>query len=318
MSSRPIVTIDDMEWLAGRPPRPAVTTDDARTVHEVAVRQTRVHAASWFRGRKGYDPKFIAGLRVPLPTVGGAMKGDESPLLDRSGHVLAYAHFSSVLSKSRRLPFFTAVNIDGKATVKVKRGDDTWFLDGRIALEHQAGEELYEDNILDRGHLVRREDPNWGEAARLANDDTFHFTNCAPQAGAFNQRTWLGLEDYILRNADVFDLRVNVFTGPVFRKDDRLYRKVRIPREFWKVVAIRTPERPSATAYLLSQSNQLGNLEFAFGRYKTFQVAIREVESLTGLSFGELSRYDGFSNTKALLAARTPRVELNDWKQIRI
>ena len=57
-------------------------------------------------------------------------------------------------------------------------------MDPRISNDFQAGgEEFYSSNPLDRGHLVRRADAAWGKTeseARLANDDTFHFTNCSP------------------------------------------------------------------------------------------------------------------------------------------
>jgi endonuclease G len=318
MAPGPIVRLEDMQWLGGRPaatpPAPAPELERARGA------AARTHAPAHFKGRKGFSATFIPGLRVPLPRNVGRHKGDEAPVAG-GGHVLRYTHFSTVVAKSRRIPLYTACNIDGKAAVKIKRtGKDAWFHDGRLDLEHQIGESLYEDNILDRGHLVRREDPVWGAAAmaRLANDDTFHFTNCAPQAGAMNQRTWLGLEDYILGNARVHDMKLSVFTGPVFRDDDTPYRGVRIPREFWKVVVIRTPARPSATAYMVSQAKELQDLEFAFGRYKTYQVAIKEVERLTGLDFGTLARYDGFSNAGPLESVRLPRVELGSWKDIRI
>ncbi len=101
----------------------------------------------------------------------------------------------------------------------------------------QAGDELYANNDFDRGHLVRREDPNWGPTAGVANRDTFHFTNCAPQLSAFNQRTWLSLEDYILTNTRRIGKRASVFTGPVFRQNDPVYRDVAIPLAYWKVVA---------------------------------------------------------------------------------
>ncbi|MFN0299130.1 MAG: DNA/RNA non-specific endonuclease [Burkholderiales bacterium] len=313
------VRFEDMEWLGGKPATSRQPVAEAADLERVRVQEIRIHAASHFKGRKGFDPAFISGFRVPLPRVIGALKGDEAPLVSGSGHVLHYTHFSSVLSKSRRVPLYTACNIDGRASVKVPRGNkDVWFYDGRIAIEHQVGEDLYEGNILDRGHLVRREDPVWGVSAKLANDDTFHFTNCAPQASAMNQKTWLGLEDYILQNARAHDLKISVFTGPVFRADDTVYRGVRIPKEYWKVVAIRTPERPSVTAYLLSQAKLLADLEFVFGKYKTYQVAIKEVETLTGLDFGGLSQYDGFSNSAVRESARWPRAELKDWKAIRI
>ena len=41
---------------------------------------------------------------------------------------------------------------------------------------------------------------------------------------------------YILQNAKAENLKMNVFTGPVFRDDDMIYRKkYQIPAEFWKV-----------------------------------------------------------------------------------
>ena len=316
MATRRIVRFEDMQWLGGRPARPQPRSAPAAPV---LVRETRVHTAEYFKGRKGFDTKFISGLPIALPAVVGRFKGDEAPLASGHGFVLQYLHFSSVVSKSRRVPLFTACNIDGKSQVKVTRQDkDIWFYDGRIALEHQIGEELYTNNILDRGHLVRREDPVWGSNAQLANNDTFHFTNCAPQAAAMNQRIWLGLEAYILQNARVYDLKVSVFTGPVLRDDDRVYRGVGIPRQYWKVVAIRTPERPSATAYLMSQEKLLEELEFIFGQYKTYQVAIKEVEAMTGLDFGALSQYDGFSNRGVRADGRWERTEIRDWKSIRI
>jgi endonuclease G len=77
---------------------------------------------------------------------------------------------------------------------------------------------LYIDNDLDRGHMVRRLDPVWGDAAETANEDTFHYTNSCPQHKDLNQKTWNDLEDYVLLNAGKHQLKLNVFTGPVFRR----------------------------------------------------------------------------------------------------
>jgi endonuclease G, mitochondrial len=109
---------------------------------------------------------------------------------------LKYTHFSIVIRKSRRLAFYTAVNIDGAKLKNIERTRDKWYFDPRINQDYQAGPRLYSDNKLDRGHLVRRLDPVWGELAENGNLDTFHFTNCAPQHKLLNQKTWLELEDY--------------------------------------------------------------------------------------------------------------------------
>jgi hypothetical protein len=40
----------------------------------------------------------------------------------------------------------------------------------------------------------------------------------------------------VLENADNRDLRISVFTGPVFAAEDEQYRGVQLPRQFWKLV----------------------------------------------------------------------------------
>ena len=102
----------------------------------------------------------------------------------------------------------TAVNIDGKHSVRIKRASDRWFADARVPLEIQLGQADYDDPQIDRGHMVRREDPNWDPAsapgagsalAEQANQDTFHYTNAAPQHSTMNQgkELWQGLENYM-------------------------------------------------------------------------------------------------------------------------
>ncbi|MBK8049173.1 MAG: DNA/RNA non-specific endonuclease [Anaerolineales bacterium] len=248
----------------------------------------------WFDGSQGYDPDFL-GQPVPLPRLSPQRTADLAPLLDGSGHELRYTHFSVVMSKSRRLAVFTAVNIDGAHVKEPHRERDIWLLDPRIDAKHQCANELYKRSSLDRGHLVRRLDPVWGDEALKAQEDTFHFTNAAPQQKKLNRKTWLGLEDYILSNTDLHDLRVSVFTGPIFRDDDRVYRKIyRIPAEFWKVVVLmKTDGGLSATGYLLTQRDLISDLEgFTFGKYQTYQTQIGQLEGMTGLNFGELRKYD--------------------------
>jgi endonuclease G len=96
-----------------------------------------------------------------------------------------------------------------------------------------------------------------------------------------------------LDHAENDKLKVTVFTGPVFRTDDIVYRDVQIPAEFWKVVVmVKEDGTLSATAYLQTQKNLIENLEFAYGAYKTYQVPISHIEELTSLQFGELRTHD--------------------------
>jgi len=267
--------------------------------------QTAERDPEFFKKVKGYEPDFL-GPAVALPGLTAQQLADAAPRLDGRGHVLEYVHFSVVMNKRRRLAYYTAVNIDGTKTKTIKRDRDVWYFDPRVAREHQAGVDLYERNDLDQGHLVRRNDPVWGRPAATANEDTFHFTNCAPQHKHLNRRTWLGLEDYILKNADNFDLKVSVFTGPVFRADDMSYRGAyQLPAEFWKVVVMRKKDRSlSATAYLQTQKNLLEDLEFAYGAYRTYQVPVSRIEAITGLDFGSLRDHDPLADTESAAPAR--------------
>lgn len=296
-------------------PEGAVLAEAALEARQVSPRTTR---AETLESRRGYDEDFLPSFPVPLPKPTGLNKRDILAVPGQSDGRLDYMHFSVVMSRARRMAMFVGVNIDGRSSISIERSQDKWALDGRIPAEAQWGEELYKGNLLDRGHLVRREDPNWGEDAETANEDTFHFTNCAPQMAAFNQKTWLSLETYILKNTRRWEEKVTVFTGPVFRDTDLLYRGARIPTAFWKVVAfINDRGKPSATAYMLDQAKELTQLEAAFGAFKTYQRSVRYVEEITDLDFGRLSQFDGFSNEERATGVQIESA-LSSVEQIRL
>jgi endonuclease G len=256
----------------------------------------RVPTANELATRTGYDDGFL-GSEVSLPEARGALAQEVAPVNGRNDGLLHYHHFTVVMHKSRRLAMFTACNIDGGKLYGIRRRRDRWALDPRIREEHQVGNELYRSNPLDRGHLVRRLDPAWGETraeAREAVEDTFFYTNAMPQHSRLNQQTWLSLEEYILDNAATHDFKVNVFTGPVYSESDQEYRGILIPQEYWKVVTIVNTFTGalSATGYLLSQAAFVEDLEFVYGEFRTYQVPIVLLERKTGLAFGELTAHD--------------------------
>ncbi|MFB2596544.1 DNA/RNA non-specific endonuclease [Herbiconiux sp. P17] len=265
----------------------------------------------------GFDPGFLA-TPCPLPR----------PAATRSIRELTYTHFTVLLDTDRRLAAATGVNIDGATLLDLGRGDD-WHLDERVPADEQTGPEVYARNDLDRGHLVRRRDPVWGEPATAgaANVDTFSYTNAAPQAAQFNQskELWNGLEDYVLAYAETYRQRLSVFTGPVFDESDPEYRGVRIPLRFWKIACWATPPLPgadpspglAASAYLLDQSPQLGGIDLEtalararatdapppLGAYRTFQLPVRDVADLTALDLGLLEAADVYEPVPAASGA---------------
>jgi endonuclease G len=278
----------------------------------------RITHAATLKDRTGYAADFLGGFQVAWPSLIGAAADDLLAVPGSPQNRLDYMHFSVAMSRARRMAVFVGVNIDGKASISIPRSEDRWSLDGRIAVEAQIGEELYTENPLDRGHLVRREDPNWGEDAPTANEDTFHFTNCAPQMAGFNQKTWLSLETYILANTRRWQERATVFSGPIFKDNDRTYRGVRIPTAFWKVVAfLSDTQLPSATAYMIDQRTELGGLEAAFGAFKTYQCSVQSIAQATSIDFSALAQFDGFSNEEVVTGTRI-EAELRSPADIRV
>lgn len=285
--------------------------------------------------RNGYDPKFLGdGLVVPLPKVVGTKFG--KPLKISGNKVeLKYWNYSVVMNKDRRLAFFSAANIRPKHPESSREGND-FERDPRVdAVDSKAqiGIEFYkkqtefeaEDrtkNPFDQGHLTRREDLQWGTTKAIAKrngDDSFHFTNCAPQHFAFNQNRkisgiWFRLEvaavdslsvgdNLCIINGPVFDaplcvpgaggvLRLNL-TGP--RKADLTFGGVKIPKLYFKVIAYNDNGNLRAKAFVVTQEDLLATVnrmhaveasELTDAEIRLYQVKVPDLETLTGLKFG--------------------------------
>ncbi|WP_227268407.1 DNA/RNA non-specific endonuclease [Roseobacter weihaiensis] len=236
----------------------------------------------------GYDTDFL-GLPAPMPDLSLALKRDAVNF--GKAQTIPYTHFSICLSAERRLARFVAWNTDGAR--KVQLGRQGFRLDDRIATKYQLDDTLYANNRLDRGHIARRADLAWGEIeeARQANRDSFCFTNIAPQHESFNQSgrggIWGQLEDLILEDADVQDIRISVLAGPLFAEDDPSYRNALIPRSFWKLIAYRgADDTLRAACFVLSQSDLLNDIEsIDFDPFRLFQISIPELADQTGLGF---------------------------------
>ncbi|MCE6999232.1 DNA/RNA non-specific endonuclease [Saccharothrix sp. S26] len=235
----------------------------------------------------GFDEDFL-GTPVGVPELGEAARADAVEL--NGSAVIDYTHFSLAQSKSRRFAFWVAWNIDGGDLKSINRTGIPFVLDPRLPAEFQVGDELYRGNRLDRGHLARRADLLWGPkaVAERANVDSFFFTNITPQMDDFNQSMrqglWGRLEDAVMSDVDVDDLRVSVYGGPVFRPDDRVFRRVALPREYWKVIAFASGGTLKARAFVLTQNlNHLESLEL--DEFRVFQVRLAEVEQRCGFTF---------------------------------
>jgi endonuclease G len=264
-----------------------------------------------YERRPGYRRDFL-GFDAPLPTLKDDRHGPLASFGPRGETELRYHHYSVLLNERRRLAYVAAVNVAADAPFSHDRGEDRWFYDPRLPKRLQAGNEYYRANPLDRGHLVRRDDAAWGmtrEEARIGSEDTFHWTNCAPQHEIFNKSSeasarglalWGNLENAVSRAAGRHGGRLSVFNGPVFADADRPYRQdFFVPSAYWKVVLVRADDgTPRALAFLLSQAEQIADLAregFQAADLAAFvpaQVPVARIERITGLDFGPLRGWD--------------------------
>jgi endonuclease G len=287
----------------------------------------------WEEPKLGYDPEFhqVNGqpVSIPLaPIYENLINPVEphypkvAPLLDGSGHELKYLHFSAVINARRRFPLMTVVNIHGDKLIHPGERKDTWRQDKRIDPEYQPDDKFYsrsktlppEKVYFSRGHLVRLLDPCWGESkedAVRAMEDTFHFTNAAPQQQSYNDIDWGNLEDYLLDKAQATERKLTIFTGPIFRRDDPTYGHKReggpwqIPLSFWKIALLqKTDDTLAAAAFVIGQTEYIRALYEARVftglkpystddlRSRKIQTTIAAVEGLTRLDFSAIRQYD--------------------------
>jgi endonuclease G, mitochondrial len=204
------------------------------------------------------------------------------------------------------------VNVDYTPSKRRKQrqefGTDTWIPDLRIAGEVRIqDQELYDPaKKFDRGHIVRRDDTAWGNTAEeeiLANSDSFHFTNSTPQHEQFNRAEfgfhglWGELENQIKSQSSNVGNKMCIFAGPILDDQNDIDHDfgggpVKVPRRFWKVVFVaeESDSTPTLRAYgfILDQSkaiDEFGLEKFSLGEFDTFQVALAEITSDSGVIF---------------------------------
>lgn len=283
-----------------------------------------------YSNRKGYDPDFIADFHVPVPTVISAF---DNQLYKKAGtnvpYIVKYHHYSLVMNKERRMLMWAASNVDYNPKLRDNRtreqfGNGAWRLDPRIPAEFQIqASEFYDPaTLVDKGHIVRRDDNCWAnlrpdgssdsDGIEFSNADTFHWTNCTPQHEAFNRDIhkysgiglWGVLENAIKEQLDYnensaenankdYGRKACVIAGPIFRDDDPVYLGIKYPLRFFKVFAIRSKSEGNLVyGFILSQKNKVdefGIEQEGLPRFEkkveALQVNLREIERQSGLLF---------------------------------
>src|SRR5580765_2555049 len=195
-------------------------------------------------------------------------------------------------------------------------------------------------NPFDQGHLTRRSDLQWGASdttAKRNGDDSYHYTNCTPQHWQFNQNNrasaatgiWFRLEDAAVASLADGATKLCVINGPVFdaplckagsdgrlrldlkgkRARDETFGGVKIPKQFFKVIAYVADQALKAKAFVVTQEDLVAGIARLRPEEVTltpleirlYQVRIAELEQLTGLDFGPLAGHDAKPGQESLV-----------------
>jgi endonuclease G len=264
---------------------------------------------------RGFDDMFL-GEPTPMPTLSKSLRKKAANLLGNSKNcLLKYHHYSSIQHAIRRQPLISAVNIEGSEKLRKDNEErkDKWLRDRRIDFDVQLNDAFYAKSGFDKGHLARHADTHWGKTAALArkySEMSCMYTNACPQVPDFNRAIrgyhgeWGQLEINLLEDSAALEegktSRICVFNGPVFDDEDPHFNGIQIPLQYWKVVCwLDKNLELKATAFLLSQEGLFDIVdaeeELHIDQFmKTKQVAIKEIEKLTGLTFNKIREHDTF------------------------
>ena len=243
-----------------------------------------------------YDPQFIAGCDIPLPALAPRIQA----VAFNGGLPIEHSRFSIIFNQDRGFAAVTAHNIDGDALIAkgvIKRKDSFRFdtkAPNHIQIDNDQGYKGVpkpKNNPWDRGHLVRRRSMHWGDEAeaRLADKESYFWTNIVPQHEKLHDTAWGKIEDFMLKTAEDADKRACVFQGPVLTPDDPFHTNqpgedpFQLPAGFWKIFCVKHQNKLRAACFLVWQRD-FDDLEMTFDPVLE-QVRITTIEYLSGLAF---------------------------------
>ncbi len=251
-----------------------------------------------------YDPEFIAGQSIPLPT-----PSDRVLALAYEGHYIHHSRHSVLFNIERGFAFVSAHNIDGATLPVAQHTNRSFKNDPKIqptALQvdrdrgyRESAQHGFGPNPWDQGHLARRKSLSWGDEAEasIAERESDFWSNIAPQHENLHDDAWGEIEDWMLQRVESNGRRACVFTGPVFTQDDPEHKNgegevpIRIPAGYWKIVSIKLNGAMRSAGFLVWQRDYDSLSPLPFSPVLE-QVRLTTIEVLTGLTFPALRQFD--------------------------
>ena len=138
-----------------------------------------------------YDPFFLTGHSVPLPTAGERVK--EAAF--QNGQYVHHSRYSLLFNKVRGFAFLSAHNIDGDSLLTSQLSNRSFKADPKITPStiQVLNDQGYKNNPWDRGHLARRKSMSWGNdngAIITAEKESDFYSNIVPQHENLHDDAW--------------------------------------------------------------------------------------------------------------------------------
>lgn len=251
-----------------------------------------------------YDPEFIAGRFISLPT-----PSDRVLAQAFDGDYVHHSRHSLLFNEERGFAFVSAHNIDGNTLPSAQYTSRSFKNDPKIqptSLQvdknrgyRESDDGLFGPNPWDQGHLARRKSLSWGDEseARIAERESDMWSNIAPQHGNLHDDAWGEIEDWMMERVEGSGQRACVFTGPVFTVDDPEHKNgpdeepILIPAGFWKVISVELNGAMRSAGFLVWQRDYDSDEPLPFAPVLE-QVRLTTIEVLTGLTFPGLRLFD--------------------------
>ncbi|MCE6958993.1 hypothetical protein LAZ40_08010 [Cereibacter sphaeroides] len=224
----------------GRLDREAMAPDVEAAVEAYAP---AVKGSVFSEDLNGYNPVFH-GRTLPLPALGSALLAHGY----QNGAPVPYLNFSFVFDRSRRAPFYAAINLDRMQRRVLPTTETPIEPDPRLPPELRPNPDRFAGGLVPADY-VSRADITWGpllegdpiRAARLADQSVQIHLNKAPvepDAAA----AWSALVAWIREAHNKPAAHVTFFTGPLFAPDEP-----DVPSALW-LIAVSLRDRLSVPA----------------------------------------------------------------------
>lgn len=219
---------------------------------------------------------ILAAAIILSPSAVQAQGGYEIPRPLRGEQIIRRQAYTVSHNELYNLANWVAYVLTRQETVAVvNRFDGIFTPDPELPFAPETSD--YTATGYDRGHLAPAADM---EFSQTSMQESFYFSNIAPQTPAFNRGIWKRLECLQRLWAADYD-SIYIVTGPVLKGKLKTigYHNVSVPRYFYKVIMRRDKNGKYVGAGFIFANRD------ANSQLRDRMVSIDSVEAVTGIDF---------------------------------